>query len=1093
LAQGGMGALYIAVTGDRGLERLMVIKTVLPHLADAEYLARFRDEAKVVVKLSHGNLIPVFDAGQVDGELFLAMDFVEGRDLRAVWNRCAKKQVAFPIDVAVYIVKELCRGLAYAHNFPDLHLVHRDVSPPNVLISFTGEVKLTDFGLASSTLKLEKTAPGIIYGKVAYMSPEQARGEKLDGRSDQYAAGIVLWELLTGRQLFPPGKDQPQDLLTRAKNPDVLRPSKRAPRVPPELDEICLRSLASGRDERYGGCDDMRQALQSWMAKNAPTTDASRISTFLHDLFADDITRERAERETMISSIRRRAMTLPPTDELRQLIERSDAIIVTEPGSAAPPVRQPGSVGRRASDRGNETADRRTETADRRAPQRMPSPVGGGGAATAVATRPKTHQDVETEANPDLLGKVIDGRYRIDELIGEGGMGKVYLAEHVEIGKRVAVKVLHPSYGRLPDLVERFRREARAASKIGHPHIVDVTDSGTTEEGAVYFVMEYLEGVELGSVIEREGALEAGRALRIASQICRALAAAHAQSIVHRDLKPENIFLVTRDGAADFVKVLDFGIAKTTEAEAARERKLTSPGMAMGTPEYMAPEQAAGRPADARCDVYALGAILYEMLTGVPPYQGDNFMEILTKKATVDPVPPVVLRPGIPDTVNGLVIEAMARNPDARPQTMESFEYELTKCLAGRGAAVAQIMGMTTDPSVVAGLNPGLAQRNMDDGSGLGRAVTQTGHSQPGINMPSSVYVTPVPGTLRTPAPGLLTPVGGVSLLDSAPSRAPVGRTTGPQDAVAAPPQPAPFDMSSMGTAAMVSSTTEPVDRKAVGVVGWFLLALLILGCAGVIVFVALNERDKAREPLGASASGAVGEGTSVTPNNPITPPQPQGSNTPPLQGSAKTPIDDTPDPDPVQKERDNDDKDKDKDKDEKDRGKKDQKSGNGKKPATVDTPRGEPATDAEARSILDQAEQMRSANRLTEAYAAYGQVANGKFRKGQGYLGQALVRIAQKKFKDAADLATLAMKFGGGPRATITRAAAVRRLGDAQLAILYYEKAIADAGGNKAIVDEARIALDKLAKDCPSCKFAKKTTTPSPAPPKSPAPAPKR
>src|SRR5436309_15239757 len=244
LAQGGMGALYLAVAGDRGLERLMVIKTVLPHLADAEYVARFRDEAKVVVKLSHGNLIPVFDAGVVNGEMFLAMDFVEGRDLRAVWNRCAKKQVAFPIDVAVYIVKELCRGLGYAHAFPDLQLVHRDISPPNVLISYTGEVKLTDFGLTSSTLKLEKNAPGIIYGKVAYVSPEQARGEKLNGQSDMYATGIVLWELLTGRQLFPPGKDQPQDLLARAENREPPRPSKRAPRVPAEPDESCLKALA---------------------------------------------------------------------------------------------------------------------------------------------------------------------------------------------------------------------------------------------------------------------------------------------------------------------------------------------------------------------------------------------------------------------------------------------------------------------------------------------------------------------------------------------------------------------------------------------------------------------------------------------------------------------------------------------------------------------------------------------------------------------------------------------------------------------------------------------------------------------------------
>src|SRR5690606_14414889 len=284
-----MGALYLAVTGERGLEKLMVIKTVLPHLADAEYLARFRDEAKVVVKLSHGNLIPVFDAGQVGGELFLAMDFVEGKDLRAVWNRCAHKGVAFAVDVAGYLVKELCRGLGYAHSYGDLKLVHRDVSPPNVLISYAGEVKLTDFGLASSTLKLEKTAPGIIYGKVAYMSPEQARGERLDGRSDQYAATIVLWELLTGRQLFPPGKEQPQDLLARARNPEVLRPSKRAPRVPAELDEIVLRGLAAGREDRYATCEEMRQALQTWLAANAPTTDSTRMSEFIQELFAEDI------------------------------------------------------------------------------------------------------------------------------------------------------------------------------------------------------------------------------------------------------------------------------------------------------------------------------------------------------------------------------------------------------------------------------------------------------------------------------------------------------------------------------------------------------------------------------------------------------------------------------------------------------------------------------------------------------------------------------------------------------------------------------------------------------------------------------------
>ena len=152
------------------------------------------------------------------------------------------------------------------------------------------------------------------------------------------------------------------------------------------------------------------------------------------------------------------------------------------------------------------------------------------------------------------------------------------------------------------------------------------------------------------------------------------------------------------------------------EAEADRERRLTSPGMAMGTPEYMAPEQAAGRPADARCDVYALGAIMYEMTTGQPPYSGANFMEILTKKATQDPPPPITVREELAPQVSDLIMAAMARNPDARPQTMETLEYELNKCLAGRGVAVAQILGMTTDPNVVATLNPGLSMRNTDEG-----------------------------------------------------------------------------------------------------------------------------------------------------------------------------------------------------------------------------------------------------------------------------------------------------------------------------------------------------------------------------------------
>ncbi len=897
LAQGGMGALYLAVTGDRGLERLMVIKTVLPHLADAEYVARFRDEAKVVVKLSHGNLIPVFDAGVVGGEMFLAMDFVEGRDLRAVWNRCAKKQVAFPIDVAVYIVKELCRGLAYAHAFPDLNLVHRDISPPNILVSYTGEVKLTDFGLASSTLKLEKTAPGIIYGKVAYMSPEQARGEKLDGRSDMYATGIVLWELLTGRQLFPPGKDQPQDLLARAKNPEPMPPSKRAPRVPKDLDEICLKALAASKTDRYADCDEMRMALQGWLASNAPTTDGTRMSAFLQELFAEDIVRERAERAEMVAKIRTRALTLPPTDELRQLIEKSDKITMADIEKledAAAPVRKPGSVGRRASDRGTEGDDRRKENDRRAGRAASPAAKDANNQSGVIAAALKQQEELSPELD---IGSEIDGRYRIVELIGEGGMGKVYLAEHVEIGKRVALKVLHPSYSRMPDLVERFRREARAASKIGHPNIVDVTDSGATADGSVYFVMEYLEGVELGSVIEREGALDVARALRIGGQISRALAAAHREGIIHRDLKPENIFLITRGGEADVVKVLDFGIAKTTEAEAARERRLTSPGMAMGTPEYMAPEQAAGRAADARTDVYSLGAIMYEMVTGVPPYSGDNFMEILTKKATQDPPPPIEVRGEIPGQVSDVVAQAMARDPDHRPQTMEALEYELNKCLSGRGVAVAQILGMTTDAHVVQSLNPGLSMRNLDEGmvkstTGTGRAPTaaefwetRSGVSRSQWDQPSGVRAAQsgpiaVAASARQSEPVITAASSGSFPRALSPNQYP--RAQSPAVAARAP--------SVQSLPAAEAMPPAPAKRSGMAVFGWVMLVLILLGGGGALAYFFLISNAERPAAPPANVGSQLAPGSALTPPPP---PPPQGSAdqavevAPPPQGSA--------------------------------------------------------------------------------------------------------------------------------------------------------------------------------------------------------------
>jgi len=679
LARGGMGALYLALTGERSMQKLCVIKTALHHLADKGYLQRFRDEAKVVVRLSHGNLVSVFDAGQIQGELFLAMDFVDGKDLRAVWNRCAQKGIAFPVDVAVHITKELLRGLGYAHSFGDLSLVHRDVSPPNLLLSYSGEVKLTDFGLASSTLKLEKTAPGVVYGKVSYMAPEQARGEPLDGRTDLYAAGVMLWELLTGRQLFPAstgiaGLGGEDDLLERVRNPKVPAPSSKTGRVPPELDAIVIKALCADPAGRFQSGEEFRTALAGFLAKTSPSTDGEHVAAFLRRLFGEDIAKEKSAREDVIgtggSLLPKMGTPMAP----RPPEPPGQSNTIDDRFESDTPV-----VGRKKGS---------TEHMDpSRAPiERTPTPqpvVDRDGPGRTGETRAidGPRPDAFSEPTSQIVGELLGGRYRILRLCGEGGMGRVYEAEHIEIGKHVAVKVLHPAYTRTPDVVERFRREARAASRIGHPNIVNVTDSGTTNDGAFFFVMEFIEGVELGLLIHREGPLPVKRALRIADQICQALQAAHDAQVIHRDLKPENVLLITREGRPDFVKVLDFGIARVADVEESPTknagRRLTRPGVAMGTPEYMAPEQAAGKSADARSDIYALGSIMYEMLTGNPPYEGENVMEVLHKKATETPPPVRELRPDVPVTVNALVERSMARNPEDRPQTMVAFAAEI--------------------------------------------------------------------------------------------------------------------------------------------------------------------------------------------------------------------------------------------------------------------------------------------------------------------------------------------------------------------------------------------------------------------------------
>jgi predicted Ser/Thr protein kinase len=315
----------------------------------------------------------------------------------------------------------------------------------------------------------------------------------------------------------------------------------------------------------------------------------------------------------------------------------------------------------------------------------------GADFCTVDGQRLETLADEETALRGStLVGRTLDGRYRVEKVLGEGGMGVVYLVTHVALGKRMALKVLHGEGARDETTVARFVQEAQASSAIGHPNIVDVIDFGRLADGAAYFVMELLEGESLTARIKR-GAIPLEQTIAIAEQIASALAAAHARGIVHRDLKPDNVQLVRR-GPEEAVKVLDFGIAKVGGASS----KLTKTGMIFGTPHYMSPEQAAGQSVDARTDVYALGVIVFEMATGTVPFDGDTFMGILSKHMFEPPPRPTkVLASTHP--LEPVILRALAKKPEDRYASMDALLADLR--VVREGGEVADTSGPIRPPA----------------------------------------------------------------------------------------------------------------------------------------------------------------------------------------------------------------------------------------------------------------------------------------------------------------------------------------------------------------------------------------------------------
>ncbi|MEM9453252.1 MAG: protein kinase [Myxococcota bacterium] len=378
-----------------------------------------------------------------------------------------------------------------------------------------------------------------------------------------------------------------------------------------------------------------------------------------------------------------------------------------------------------------------------------------------MASRSPVPADV-LEGFPDLTGSLLEGRYRVGEALGVGGMGAVFKAEHVRLHRKVALKVMRPVYMQYRHHVARFLKEARAASQVKHPNVVEILDVGQTPNGTVYTVMELLEGEDLATLLRCEGRLPWPRAYEILLQVVGAVEAAHEQGVIHRDVKPANCILIRGKNDTLVVKMVDFGIAKFHDTLLSDDDPLTKTGEVIGTPAYMAPELSLGRPANARTDIYSVGVLAYQMLTGERPFSGATAVQMHLNQTTRPPIPPRRLEPSIPEGVQALILAALSVDPEDRPASMAQVGQSL-RALAPRSRPTLPMTGEFPRPLVPSGPH--------FKSVGASRDITIT-------EDPLAPYDTTLPGTSAGPPPS------------PPPSQSP--RPLQPQTTAPAAPEPSP-------------------------------------------------------------------------------------------------------------------------------------------------------------------------------------------------------------------------------------------------------------------------------------------------------------
>lgn len=619
LARGGMGQVFLAATsGVEGAERPVIVKVIRrEHARDPNFLARFLDEARVQAQLQHPGVAQVVEAAihEPTGDPYVVIEYIEGRSLGNVRRRVAEVGLRLRWEDAVALGMLVCEGLAHIHERTDasgkpLRIVHRDLSPHNVMVGYAGEVKIIDFGTARGQNRRCHTVAGVVFAKPGYVAPEVANGDSGDSRVDLYAAGVMLWELCAGRRFLQGDAQEHTGKVAAGALP--LPPIAAQIGAPEALDRVLARMTAHDRGDRFPSTNQAAVELASLLRHAAPLPTGersvrARVAQLMYGLYPSQPGRARREFAKLV-------------DEARE-----------------------------------------------REPEEWVSPI----------------DTSEISADPDLLAGT---RYRLVRELGRGASSIVYEAEHVELGRRVALKVLDAERTHSREFTTRFRREARALSRLQHSNLVRVYDFGQADDGRMYSAMELVEGETLRQVLARDTKLDVHQVLRIGLQAARALHAAHRAGIIHRDIKPENMILTPRGE----LKLLDFGIAKTASEAGSAILGDVEPDShplgaltLFGTPEYMAPEQASGGRIDGRADVYALGCVLYELLTHSLPFHEESDALLLDAKLRGSPVPLRERAPErrIPRSVERLVMRALARHPVRRFESAAELASELVEAL----------------------------------------------------------------------------------------------------------------------------------------------------------------------------------------------------------------------------------------------------------------------------------------------------------------------------------------------------------------------------------------------------------------------------